>query len=39
MTQFKLGDAPAARQALERALELNPSFPGAEEARKALQEL
>jgi|GEM_PF-881875 len=39
MTQFKLGDAPAARQALERALKLNPSFPGAEEARKALQEL
>lgn len=39
MTQFRLGDAPAAKQALERALELDPKFAGAEEARKTLQEL
>lgn len=33
------GNAEAARTALRRALELNPSFPGAEEARKALERL
>ena len=39
MTQFRLGDAPAAKQALQRALELNPKFTGADEARKTLEEL
>ena len=39
MTQYKLGDGPAAKQTLQRALELDPKFTGAEEARKALEEL
>ena len=39
MTQYKLGDAAAAKVALERALELDPKFSGAEEARRTLQEL
>jgi tetratricopeptide (TPR) repeat protein len=39
MTHYKLGDRPAARQALSRALELGAGFPGADEARKVLAEL
>lgn len=39
MTFYRLGDAPAAKKTLTRALELNSNFAGAEEARKALAEL
>lgn len=39
MTHYKLGDKPAARQALSRALELNAGFSGADEARRVLTEL
>ena len=39
MTYYKLGDKPAARQALSRALQLNGSFDGSDEARRVLAEL
>ena len=39
MTYYKLGDKPAARQALSRALQLNTSFDGSDEARRVLAEL
>jgi Tfp pilus assembly protein PilF len=39
MVQYKLSDKLAARESLNRALQLNPSFPGADEAKKVLAEL
>ena len=39
MTHYKLGDKPAARQALTRALELDATFPGAVDARHVLSQL
>jgi hypothetical protein len=36
MTHYKLGEKPAARQALTRALELNATFAGAVDARQVL---
>jgi tetratricopeptide (TPR) repeat protein len=39
MVQLKQGDRGAARQALERALRLSRTFPGAREAEQALAEL
>lgn len=39
MTHLKLGDRPAAREALRRALQINAAFEGAEEARRALSDL
>ena len=39
MTEFKLGNSAPAKAALERALELDPRFAGADEARKALAEI
>jgi tetratricopeptide (TPR) repeat protein len=39
MTYHKLKDGKAARQSLERALALNPQFPGADQARRTLAEI
>jgi hypothetical protein len=39
MALLKLEDRPAARHALARALELNDTFKGADEARRALASL
>ncbi|HTL62254.1 MAG TPA: tetratricopeptide repeat protein [Nitrospira sp.] len=39
MALQKNGDKPGAKKALQTALKLNPSFPGADDARKALQAL
>jgi len=39
MAQQKSGDKTGAKKALQTALKLNPSFPGSDEARKALQDL
>lgn len=36
MAYFKSGDKPRARAALKTALELDPAFAGADEARKVL---
>jgi Tfp pilus assembly protein PilF len=39
MALYKAGKRDAAKQALGRALELNPQFAGADEARRVLAEL
>ena len=39
MTNYKLGNRDAAKAALTKALQLNTSFPGAEEAQMTLAEL
>jgi tetratricopeptide (TPR) repeat protein len=36
MAYVRSGDWPRARKALERALELKPDFPGADQAKNAL---
>lgn len=39
LAQAGVGDKVSARQSLQKALDLNPEFPGAAEARKALEDL